>query len=448
MKHEQIEIINKLIKNRFDIDNFKNFAARVLNVRVGNRNESEAIWKEYQDYIESYFSVSDYRDKDDKKIYILAVKIKDYYIKNGEKLKIDPTRARTKQRNFIATMLKKYSKHGALVAFYNEVRTDWRLSFVKLDYSFTSEGIQEKFTPSKRASYLVGEGEASHTVIKQFSQLIGNAEESSLSQLENLFQLEKVTDEFFDEYKNKYLDLKLYLEENEIFKSEAIKHTANIEQFSEEFSKKLMGQLAFLYFLQKKGWLGVKIVPQKIESKRFKEIYGKSSPNGKELLDKVYKRVSQEEFKLTSEVNSKEINSDILAECFKNTEFDEPWGSGEQKFIRTLFDRHIEINEKRKETGKEELNFFNDYLEHFFYEALNQNRGENQYFPKFNCKIPFLNGGLFEPFDGYDWENTDFKIPDEMFSNKDEKGILDVFDRFNFTIAEDEPFETEVAVDP
>lgn len=35
-----------------------------------------------------------------------------------------------------------------------------------------------------------------------------------------------------------------------------------------------------------------------------------------------------------------------------------------------------------------------------------------------------------------------------MFSNKDEKGILDVFDRFNFTIAENEPFETEVAVDP
>lgn len=73
----------------------------------------------------------------------------------------------------------------------------------------------------------------------------------------------------------------------------------------------------------------------------------------KELLDKVYKECRKKSLSWDmAEVNSKEINSDILAECFKNTEFDEPWGSGEQKFIRTLFDRHIEINEKRKRQEK------------------------------------------------------------------------------------------------
>lgn len=237
IKTEQVEIIEKLIKNKFDIENFKNFTARVLNIRVGNRKESEAVWKEYQEYIEAYTTVSDYNDKDDRKVYIIAVKIKDYYEKDGKKVPIDPTRARTKQRNFVAKMLKEYRRDGALVAFYNDSRNDWRLSFVKLDYSFTMEGVQEKLTPSKRLSYIVGEGEASHTVIKQFSQLIGNENEISLERFEGLFQLEKVTDEFFECYKNKYLDLKLHLESDDEFIKEALKHSPKVEFFSEEFAK-------------------------------------------------------------------------------------------------------------------------------------------------------------------------------------------------------------------
>ena len=46
-----------------------------------------------------------------------------------------------------------------------------------------------------------------------------------------------------------------------------------------------------------------------------------------------------------------------------------------------------------------------------------------------------------------------FQNPDKLFSNELEKGrdadgILDIFDRFNFTMNEDEPLEKEVAVDP
>ena len=51
------------------------------------------------------------------------------------------------------------------------------------------------------------------------------------------------------------------------------------------------------------------------------------------------------------------------------------------------------------------------------------------------------------------WKDTEFEIPNDFFSNKKEKGrdadgILDIFDRFNFTMNEDEPLEKEVAVDP
>lgn len=65
-----------------------------------------------------------------------------------------------------------------------------------------------------------------------------------------------------------------------------------------------------------------------------------------------------------------------------------------------------------------------------------------------------MNGGLFEPMGGYDWQDTRLFLPNNLFSNRqnadDDKGtgILDVFDRYNFTVWEEEPLEKEVAVDP
>ena len=82
----------------------------------------------------------------------------------------------------------------------------------------------------------------------------------------------------------------------------------------------------------------------------------------------------------------------------------------------------------------------------------NGERGDN-WFELLECKIPFLNGGLFEPI--YDWVNTDIVFDNSIFSNDEQSvegdcgtGILDVFDRYNFTVKEDEPLEKEVAVDP
>lgn len=435
---EKLTLIGDLIENRFNVERFSEFIARVLNITVRDRKPSTAIWKEYRNYIESYQIFGDYVDKDGQKIYVVAVKTKD-----GK----DPTRAKGKQREIVAKILREYRKDGALVAFYNENEPNWRMAFVKLEYAFTEKGIKENLTPAKRLSYVVGEGEASHTVKKQMMTLTKLETEISLNELEKLFQLEKVTSEFFDDYKKKYLDLKEYLETNSDFMLEAKRQNMeNPESFSEGFAKKLMGQLAFLYFLQKKGWLGVKIVPAEIGNEDFNSVYDRAIGEEKDILAEAYSMTTEGNYRLNPKVMEMDIrDADNLATAFKNiTKFEEPWGSGDKRFIRGLFTRHIEI---KKKTGKDRT-FFNDYLEYMFYDALNLDRGANQYFKRFNCKIPFLNGGLFEPYDDYNWKNTDFKIPDEIFSNSNEDGILDIFDRYNFTINENEPYETEVAVDP
>ena len=143
--------------------------------------------------------------------------------------------------------------------------------------SLQLKDLKEKLTPAKRLSYVVGKGEVCKTAKDQFFSLTKLEDEVSLNELEEIFALEKVTNDFFKEYKNKYLDIKELLTKDDVFMAEAKKHDIeNPESFAEGFAKKLMGQLAFLYFLQKKGWLGVKIVPETLNQQEFNRIYNRA----------------------------------------------------------------------------------------------------------------------------------------------------------------------------
>ena len=432
------KIIDNLFDNQFNKDNFKEFVNNLLNVKILNRSESEKIYKVFKEYIENYHIISDYKDNKKNDILIMTIKIKD------DK---DPIKARVKQREFVAKILRDWNKNGALVIFYNENSKNWRISFIRLNYEFTSKGIEEKITPAKRLSYVVGEGEASKTVKDQFFTLANIEESVSLEQLEGLFALEKVTNEFFKEYKNKYLDIKETLIKDENFVREALKHDIeNPESFIEGFSKKLMGQIAFIYFLQKKGWLGIEIVPESLTFEEYNRIYERALDSEKEILNKVYFRKEKSLYTLNKEELKKLDNkneSELLVGAFHNTEYFKEWGSGKKKFLRELFNKH---KAEDKNNGK---TFFEDYLEPLFYNNFSEDRGEKQYSAEFNCRLPFLNGGLFDPYGDYNWKETTFNLDDSLFSNdKDNNGILDIFDRYNFTINENDNYETEVAVDP
>ncbi|HEU4871897.1 MAG TPA: hypothetical protein VFT44_02280, partial [Pyrinomonadaceae bacterium] len=79
-----------------------------------------------------------------------------------------------------------------------------------------------------------------------------------LEEIEKAFDIEKVTKEFLQRYKDLFGNVRDEL--NKILK----KNPAVREDFkrkaieTDDFAKKLLGQIVFLYFLQKKGWFGVK----------------------------------------------------------------------------------------------------------------------------------------------------------------------------------------------
>lgn len=381
----QSEAAKKLIRDTleqpFSKDQFTKFAMNLLNTMEDApfTYRGNYIFADFQDYVEMLERVGKYEDPDGKLIDVLIV-----HLKKTTSLE----RARASQRKYVAKYLKgsrgNELKDAALVAFVSPNEADWRFSFVKMEYKFDEKGkIKEEFTPARRYSFLVGENENSHTAQSQLLPILANTDKNpAIAQLEEAFRIEKVTKEFFEQYRELYHEVKESLDEL-VSKDKEIRtdfESKGIETV--DFAKKLLGQIVFLYFLQKKGWFGVK---------------------------------------------RKAV-----------------WGTGSKAFLRELFlGNH----------GKYD-NFFNDILEPLFYNTLAVERSEN-YADRFDCKIPFLNGGLFDPLNNYDWINTEILLSNELFSNRKKTkngdvgtGILDVFDRYNFTVKEDEPLEKEVAVDP
>jgi len=379
-KRTAVQLIEDTFNANFNEERFTLFAKNLLNdlEPKSNSYSGNLIWDDYKDHINSYKRIGKYIDPEGNALDVLIVQVE-----SVSKLE----RARTTLRNFVIKHLSKFEKDYALVAFYSKEDdgADWRFSFIKLEYHSELDEEQGKvktkkdFTPAKRYSFLVGKNEKAHTAKNQLLPLLQNiANNPTVEELENAFSIEKVTDEFFNQYKDLYIKLSEHFENDEHVKSELKK--SNID--NARFTKKLLGQIVFLYFLQKKGWLGV-------------------AQNAK-------------------------------------------WGSGRKRFVQELF-------EKAK---ADKVNFFKDKLQYLFYEALAKERdNENSYYQKLNCRIPFLNGGLFEA--DYDWQNANISIPTALFRNEEKNkegdigtGALDVFDRYNFTIKEDEPLDKEVAVDP
>jgi len=380
-----LNLIRNTFENSFDRERFLIFAKNLFHFLDTDTfiYRGNLIPDAYDTHIKTLERLGKYEDVDGHNIEVLAVCL-------NKQSSLE--RARTLQRNFIAWYLNGsrggVTKDAALVAFYTKDSDDWRLSLVKMDYHLGESKAGKikaitELTPARRFSFLVGASENTHTAQKQLLPIIKDTEfKPRLTDLESAFSVEVVTKDFFEKYKKLFLDTKEALD-TLVAKDAKIKadfQEKNID--TADFAKKLLGQIVFLYFLQKKGWFGVSR--------------------------------------------------------------DSDWGTGPKDFLRRLFEKQL----------AEYDNFFNNILEPLFYEALAVERPDN-FYSRFDCKIPFLNGGLFDPLGNYDWVHTDIRLPDELFSNNRKTkegdtgdGILDVFDRYNFTVKEDEPLEREVAVDP
>lgn len=140
---------------------------------------------------------------------------------------------------------------AALISFVPQEGTTWRFTLVARDtVASDTEGVKEMTTYAKRYTYLLGNNETCRTAAERLTELANM--DTSLDNIIRAFSVEKLSKEFFAEYKRHYEKFVAH-----ILQSNAYKTTFNAnDKDVRDFCKKLLGRLVFLYFVQKKGWLG------------------------------------------------------------------------------------------------------------------------------------------------------------------------------------------------
>jgi len=292
-------------------------------------------------------SLGNYEINEYTKIGIFEIELKE---------KVNITRNRVALRNLIKDLTKQIA--GAMVVFVQGEK--WRFSYIskrKVKNKETNE-IQERETAPKRYTYLFGKNEKALTAAIRFDKLIQKQKENifqflSLDDFEEAFSVEKLSKEFFKNYKDAYEDFVQFLTGKRYGKKgnkyvEQVIHEPDWqltalfnkdEKQARDFCKRMMGRIVFLYFIQKKGWLAV--------------------GQGKK------------------------------------------WGEGNPDYLYDLF---------RKSKHKDD--FYYQELVPLFFKTLNNTDSEK----KTNTfRFPYLNGGLFD--DSQDRKYNKLYLPEHIFQN-------------------------------
>ncbi len=270
----------------------------------------------------------------------------------------------------------------------------WRLTLVAKDSELTVKGVKEKTTNPKRYTFLLGPTETCKTAAERF-EVLSTEKEILFQTLVNTFSVEKLSKAFFNEYTLHYQNFCNYLQESNYRKS-VFNITFPVDATKQEkdkaskpirdFVKKLLGRIVFLYFVQKKGWLGASDINYTNGQNDFiKQLFEKSGGN-----DTFYSNWLTVLFFDT--LNKERINDDFVM----------PDG----KTVKVPF--------------------------------LNGGLFEKEDYDQF---ILTLKSSLFH---NSEYEDT---ILTEKNIGK-ARGFFDFLDSFNFTIYEDSPDDHTVAVDP
>ena len=318
-----------------------------------------------------------------------------YEVKLQPTVKIEQNKVSIQQ--FVRKLL--LTREAALINFIAPQNNElWRLTLVAKDSILTDEGVEEKTTHPQRYTYLVEVNKSNRTLAERFHQLsIEN--EIDFDKLKNAFSVEAMSDSFFDEYKYHYQNFVEYLTGKRLVKerqkwvekktSKASPYLQSIfngnEKYARDFVKKLMGRIVFLYFVQKKKWLGASTTDYLDGQQDFiKRLFDKTGgdqrffPNGLTEL-------------FFNALNKERPNDDWISPTGDKVKI--PYLNG-GLFIRDKIDKII------------------------------HKKGDMLTFP----------ASLFSHVDNQD-------IPNE-------RGFLDFLDAYNFTIYEDSLNDHTVAVDP
>ncbi len=147
-----------------------------------------------------------------------------------------------------------------------DLNQPWRLTLVAKDTALIDGEIKDRPTHVKRYTYLLGPGQACRTPAERLVKLF---EQTTLdfATLVQTFEVEALSKAFFKEYKRHYEAVNTYLTSS-AFRASVFNGD---EKAIRDWSKKLLGRVVFLYFVQKEGWLGASTTDYEDGNARYKD---------------------------------------------------------------------------------------------------------------------------------------------------------------------------------
>lgn len=357
---ESSKTLDIFLNNAYKHEHFQNFIIESFGKNIDIKTKQRTPYDKHNSIITAYSQMCENITLDSQSLSIYA-------------FKTTSINAKITLHKEIAEIIKNQPEINAMLAVFYDESKEFRLSLVTQGFDY--EKNKMTFSNLRRQSFTLGENTKTKTVKLQLQGFLDK--EKTLKNLQEAFSTEPISKEFYRDYERLYKDLSQKLCQNQAtFNALDNYEGLNGEKAVNAFVKKLLGRIVFLYFLQKKGWLGVA----------------------------------------------------------QNASY----GEGDKNFLFSLFSKATQNNES----------FYTKYLCPLFFETLNTQR-ENDYSPHFDCKIPFLNGGLFEEYKDKQGKGIerDFVLTQSL-ENTDFEAIFDVFENYNFTIEESTPDNQEIGIDP
>ena len=286
-------------------------------------------------------------------------------------------RNRVTIQSLVRRIMDQYSNAFMVFHYEDETRWDWRFTFCH------KSGKKEESTDSKRYTFLLGPNQSCRTAADNFMKLYEKRENIMLDDIETAFSVEALSDRFFNEYKEIYADIIFYVTGKRMVK------------VGNKWEEKELGQPNVFIMQQFANFEN----PEKAVRDYVKKLMGRL----------VFLQFLQKKGWL-------------------GVPLDKHWGEGDNEFTQNLFAQ-----------CEDKDHFVDNVLEPLFNDLNTERKGDLSTLNG-QCKIPYLNGGLFES-DAAD--EAEFPLPAKYMER-----MLHFFSYYNFTIDENDPNDAEVSVDP
>jgi hypothetical protein len=196
--------------------------------------------------VESFRQLGNVRLQDGKSLALFELKLKS---------NVNILRNRVELNNLVSQYIDQEQNHGVL-SIFEQGGEDYRFTFSAraTEFDESEADFVTKKTDTKRFTYVLGKNESCKTPAQRLHDLSTKKESADINTIQDAFSVEKLSIEFFAEYKVFYEQMVNYLNGSPSYKSAIFKGD---EKAIRDFVKLTLGRLVFIQFLQKKRWIGV-----------------------------------------------------------------------------------------------------------------------------------------------------------------------------------------------